>query len=166
MLGELRHQGVGLELIQVPHASGFHRKPTHSIRPRDPGFEKPGERLVDQRPYRPQLDNAQRVRQACESGGRIASKTSFLDKRTAKMSTQQETFEIIAKQAKIDIDTIKVESTLKDLGIASLDAIEVIFDLEEHFDVTLPNEDTDFDNGTVGQLVEAIDRQLAAKSAG
>lgn len=82
------------------------------------------------------------------------------------MSTQQETFEIIAKQAKIDIDTIKVESTLKDLGIASLDAIEVIFDLEEHFDVTLPNEDTDFDNGTVGQLVEAIDRQLAAKQAG
>jgi len=82
------------------------------------------------------------------------------------MSTQQETFEIIAKQAKIDIATIKPESTLKDLGIASLDAIEVIFDIEEHFDVTLPNEDTDFENGTVGQLIEAIDRQIAAKSAG
>jgi acyl carrier protein len=89
-----------------------------------------------------------------------------MELRTAKMSTQQETFEIIAKQAKIDIATIKPESTLKDLGIASLDAIEVIFDIEEHFDVTLPNEDTDFENGTVGQLIEAIDRQIAAKSAG
>lgn len=77
----------------------------------------------------------------------------------------QETTEIIAKQAKIEQDTIKPESTLKDLGVASLDAIEVIFDIEEHFDIQLPNEDTDFDNGTVGQLVEAIERQLAAKQS-
>ncbi|WP_342018519.1 hypothetical protein [Dyella japonica] len=39
-------------------------------------------------------------------------------------SVQHETFDIIAKQAKIELDTIKPESTLKDLGIASLDAIE------------------------------------------
>jgi acyl carrier protein len=81
------------------------------------------------------------------------------------MSTQQEVFEIISKQAKIEIDTIKTESTLKDLGVASLDAIEVIFDIEEHFNINLPNEDTDFEAGTVGHLVEAVDRQLAQKSA-
>ena len=81
------------------------------------------------------------------------------------MSTvQQEAFDIIAKQAKIERDTITSESTLKDLGIASLDAIEVIFDLEEHFDINLPNEDTDMEHGTVGQLVEAIERQLAQKN--
>ncbi len=88
-----------------------------------------------------------------------------METRKAHMSTvQQETFDIIAKQAKIDIATIKPESTLKDLGIASLDAIEVLFDLEEHFNINLPNEDTDFDNGTVGQLVEAIERQIAQKA--
>ncbi|MBE1161654.1 acyl carrier protein [Dyella acidiphila] len=81
------------------------------------------------------------------------------------MSTQQEVFEIISKQAKIEIDAVKPESTLKDLGVASLDAIEVIFDIEEHFNINLPNEDTDFDTGTVGQLVEAVDRQLALKTA-
>jgi acyl carrier protein len=81
------------------------------------------------------------------------------------MSTQQEIFEIISKQAKIDITTIKPESTLKDLGVASLDAIEVIFDIEEHFNINLPNEDTDFEHGTVGHLVEAVDRQLAQKSS-
>jgi acyl carrier protein len=81
------------------------------------------------------------------------------------MSTQQEVFDIISKQAQIDISTIKPESTLKDLGVASLDAIEVIFDIEEHFNINLPNEDTDFEAGTVGHLVEAVDRQLAQKSA-
>jgi acyl carrier protein len=81
------------------------------------------------------------------------------------MSTQQEVFEIISKQAKIEIGTITPQSTLKDLGVASLDAIEVIFDIEEHFNINLPNEDTDFEAGTVGHLVEAVDRQLAQKSA-
>lgn len=79
-------------------------------------------------------------------------------------NVQQATFEIIAKQAKIDIATIKPESTLKDLGVASLDAIEVVFDLEEHFDIQLPNEDADFENGTIGDLIKAIERQLAAKN--
>ena len=54
-------------------------------------------------------------------------------------NVQQEVFEIISKQAKIDIGAIKLESTLKDLGVASLDAIEVIFDIEEHFNINLPN---------------------------
>ncbi len=89
-----------------------------------------------------------------------------MESRKVHMSTvQQDTFDIIAKQAKIDIATITPQSTLKDLGIASLDAIEVIFDIEEHFNINLPNEDTDLENGTVGHLVEAIERQLAQKPA-
>jgi hypothetical protein len=32
-------------------------------------------------------------------------------------TTQQQVFDIIAKQAKIDVATIKPESTLKDLGM-------------------------------------------------
>lgn len=79
-------------------------------------------------------------------------------------NVQQEVFEIIAKQAKIDVTTITNESTLKDLGVASLDAIEVIFDIEEHFNINLPNEDTDFEAGTVGHLVAAVERQIAQKS--
>ena len=78
-------------------------------------------------------------------------------------NVQQEIFDVISKQAKIDISTIKTESTLKDLGIASLDAIEVIFDIEEHFNINLPNEDVDFEHGTVGHLVAAVERQIALK---
>lgn len=78
----------------------------------------------------------------------------------------QQTYEIVAKYAKRDPETITPESTLKDLAIESLDAIEMIFDLEERFGINLPNEDTDLANGTMAQLVEAIERQLALKTAG
>ena len=76
---------------------------------------------------------------------------------------QQQVFEIIAKQAKIDISTIKPESTLKDLGIASLDAIELIFDIEEHFDIHFPDQGTNFDTDTVQHLIDAV---VAAQAAG
>ena len=78
----------------------------------------------------------------------------------------QQTYEIVAKYAKCDPGTITSESTLKDLAIESLDAIEMIFDIEERFGINLPNEDTDLANGTMTQLVAAIERQLALKNAG
>lgn len=79
---------------------------------------------------------------------------------------QQQVFEIIAKQAKIDISTIKPESTLKDLGIASLDAIELIFDIEEHFDINFPEQQgANFDSDTAQSLVDAVQQALDEKAA-
>ncbi len=79
-------------------------------------------------------------------------------------TVQQQVFEIIADQGKIDIDTITTESTLSDLGIASLEAIEIIFEIEEHFDITLPDQDTDFDTGAVHGLLDAVNAAIAAKA--
>ncbi len=81
-------------------------------------------------------------------------------------TTEQQVFEIIAKQAKIPVETIKPESTLKDLGIASLEAIEVIFDIEEHFNITFPDQQgANFDTDTAQSLVDAVRQGLAAKAA-
>ncbi len=81
-------------------------------------------------------------------------------------STQQQVFEIIAKQAKIEIASIKPESTLKDLGIASLEAIELIFDIEEHFNVNFPDQQgANFDSDTVQSLVDAVQKALDDKAA-
>lgn len=74
-------------------------------------------------------------------------------------------FSIIAKQAKLDVAVVKPESTLKDLGVASLDAIEVIFDIEEAFDITFPDQGTNFDTDTVQDLIDAVRTALAAKGA-
>ena len=81
-------------------------------------------------------------------------------------SIQQPIFEIIAKQAKVDVTTIKPESTLKDLGIASLDAIELIFDIEEHFNITFPDQQgANFDSDTAQSLIDAVEKALAEKAA-
>lgn len=80
-------------------------------------------------------------------------------------AVRTEVFAIIAKQAKLDVNTLKPELTLKDLGIASLTAIEVIFDLEEHFDVDFPEQGADIDSGTLQHLIDAIRAALEAKAA-
>jgi acyl carrier protein len=81
-------------------------------------------------------------------------------------TTQQQVFEIIAKQAKLDVSIIKPESTLKDLGVASLEAIELIFDIEEHFNVNFPDQQgANFDTDTVQSLVDAVQKALNEKAA-
>jgi len=81
-------------------------------------------------------------------------------------TTQQQVFEIIATQAKIDVATIKPESTLKDLGIASLEAIELIFDIEEHFNINFPDQQgANFDSDTAQSLFDAVQKALADKAA-
>lgn len=79
-------------------------------------------------------------------------------------SVQEQIFAIIADQAKLDVDAVRADSTLKDLGVASLDAIEVIFDIEEKFDVTLSDSDADLKSDTVQGLINAVQRALDAKS--
>ncbi len=81
-------------------------------------------------------------------------------------TTQQQIFDLVAKQAKIDVTTIKPESTLKDLGIASLEAIELIFDIEEHFNITFPDQQgANFDTDTTQSLVDAVQKALDDKAA-
>lgn len=76
---------------------------------------------------------------------------------------RSQVYALIAEQAKIDVATIQDTSTLKDLGVASLDAIELIFEIEERFDIHFPDQGADFDSDTVRDLIEAV---AAAQSAG
>jgi acyl carrier protein len=78
-------------------------------------------------------------------------------------SVQEQVFRIIAEHGKVDVDQIKPESTLKDLNIASLEAIEIIFDIEEHFDITMPDRDPNFDTDSAQGLVEAVNEAMAEK---
>ena len=53
---------------------------------------------------------------------------------------------------------------MKDLEIQSLDAVQIIFELEDHFKITMPDRDPDFDTESVKGLVEAVEK-LAAEQA-
>ncbi len=48
--------------------------------------------------------------------------------------------EIIVKTAHCKIDDVRPDSRLEVLGVDSLKAITVIFEIEEAFDVEIPNE--------------------------
>jgi acyl carrier protein len=82
------------------------------------------------------------------------------------MSSVQDTiFDIIAKESGIDRAKITTDSTLKDLQIESLDAIQIIFEIEDHFKVTMPDRDPNFDTESVKGLVEAVEKLVAAQPA-
>jgi acyl carrier protein len=53
-------------------------------------------------------------------------------------SIADEIRQIIAKALKIPIEQLTPQSRLQDLGVESLDMIEIIFALEEKFDINIP----------------------------
>lgn len=82
------------------------------------------------------------------------------------MSSVQETiFDIIAKEAGIDLAKITPESTLKDLEIQSLDAVQIIFEIEDRYNITLPDRDPNFDTESVKGLIDAVEKLVAEKPA-
>jgi acyl carrier protein len=81
------------------------------------------------------------------------------------MSITDTLLDIIAKEAQLPRERIALDATLADLDVHSLDAIQVIFALEDHYDITVPEQDTNFATATVADLVRVIETQLAKKSA-
>jgi acyl carrier protein len=80
-------------------------------------------------------------------------------------NTQDAIFAIIAKEAHIPVEKITLDSTLKDLEIDSLDIVQIIFELEDRFGITLPDRDPTVDTESVKGLVAAVERLVAEKSA-
>ena len=80
-------------------------------------------------------------------------------------STEQTIFDIIAKTCSVPRDRITLDSTLKDLDVHSLDAVQVLFEIEDKFDISVPEREDQYSAGTVRDLIEGVDRLLAAKAA-
>jgi acyl carrier protein len=80
-----------------------------------------------------------------------------------------EVIAIIAKKKRVDKPTVELSDRLEALGLESLDAVEMIFDIEEKFDIEIPynantnNPRTEFD--TVGDVVNAIEKLVAKKKS-
>ncbi len=63
---------------------------------------------------------------------------------------------VIAKQAHLDPSVITPESVLSDLGVTSLDLVEIIMTIEDEYDVTIPVDAVEAWNSykTVANLIE------------
>ena len=66
--------------------------------------------------------------------------------------------ELIAERVEKDVSEIKMESTFRDLGIDSLDTVELLMNLEEKLDMEI---ELDQKVETVGDLVAFIESKRA-----
>lgn len=78
-------------------------------------------------------------------------------------TTQQVIVNIIAKEGSIEPANVALDATLQELNVHSLDAIQIIFEIEDRFDITVPEKDADYKTGTVRDLIEGVERLIAAK---
>lgn len=80
-------------------------------------------------------------------------------------SITEQIYDIVAQHGDFDRSTLGPTSTLKELGLDSLEAIEAIFEIEEHFNIQFPDRDPSFDDGSLGGLVDVVEKALAEKAA-
>lgn len=78
---------------------------------------------------------------------------------------EQAVIDIIAKEGSVARDKIALDATLADLDVHSLDGVQIIFALEDKFDITVPDDQTQHATGTVRQLIEGVTKLVAAKQA-
>jgi acyl carrier protein len=74
---------------------------------------------------------------------------------------------IVAAQAMVPVGAVRQETTPESLGLDSLGLVEMVFAIEEAFDITVPfnaneNGTKDFDVSTIGAVVAAV-RGLVAE---
>lgn len=78
--------------------------------------------------------------------------------------TAQRCIAIIAKAKNIPAENISLDTTFEELNIDSLDKINISFEVEETFDISIPDEALG-SLKTVGDVVRGVDQLVAAKSA-
>ncbi len=78
--------------------------------------------------------------------------------------TAQRCIAIIAKAKNIPVDTITLDTTFEELNIDSLDKINISFEVEEAFDIAIPDESLG-SLKTVGDVVRGVHQLVAAKAA-
>jgi len=76
-----------------------------------------------------------------------------------------EILDIVAQKALIDRSKLSPEVKLTDLNVSSLDMVEVVFALEDRFEIQLPfNANTSSGEvQTVGDVIAMVEKQLAGK---
>ena len=79
------------------------------------------------------------------------------------MSTQDQIIAILADQALLQPSDIALDNSLEDLGIDSMALVESIFAIEEAFDISIPfnandPQNGDFDISTVAAIIAAVDK--------
>jgi len=76
----------------------------------------------------------------------------------------QRVLKVIATSKRIPLETVTIESDFQQLTIDSMDAVEILFALENEFDVSIPD-DAVREVRNVRQMCEGVEKLIAAKTA-
>jgi acyl carrier protein len=76
----------------------------------------------------------------------------------------QRVLKTIATSKRIPLETVTIDSEFQQLGIDSMDAVEILFAMENEFDISIPDDEV---RGvrSVRQMCEGVEKLLAAKTA-
>ena len=80
-------------------------------------------------------------------------------------SVEERVIRVFAEFKKVPPEEITMDTTFEELGFDSLDGLNLVFELEEEFDMTIPD-DRVSDMKGVRQAVEGIEALLEAKAKG
>ena len=73
------------------------------------------------------------------------------------MSVEERVIEIVSEQMGVSKDQVSKETSfVNDLGADSLDTVELVMELEEEFDITIPDDAAEKIQ-TVGQAIQFIE---------
>ena len=87
-------------------------------------------------------------------------------RRPWRESVLEDVKQIVGRHMNIEPETIREEDALiNDLGCDSLDVIEITMEVEEHFDISVPDEASERIN-TVGQIADGVLELLGRGRAG
>jgi acyl carrier protein len=80
-------------------------------------------------------------------------------------SAADDIIELITDRTKHNGRTLQLSEPLDNLGLDSLQVVELIFDIEEKFNINIPvNANMDIESKTVGDLIQAVDQLVSAKA--
>lgn len=71
--------------------------------------------------------------------------------------------EIIAKEGLVDPKKLLTEARLDELEIESIDLVNIIYNIEEEYDIYIPQDDEEFKLETFGDVVEGVKKLIAEK---
>lgn len=75
----------------------------------------------------------------------------------------QRVLKVISTSKRIPLETVTIDSDFQQLGIDSMDAVEILFALENEFDISIPDDEVR-QVRNVRQMCEGVEKLVAAKS--
>jgi len=78
------------------------------------------------------------------------------------MDVAQKVIEIIVREQHLDAKAVNLDSTFEELGIDSLDGVNILFALEEEFKIDIPDAVAQ-NMKSVRQVVDSLTRVLEGK---